>query len=147
MTAPLGLSPSRMLTVEESLAGQAEWDAYVTRTAARWRILRRCWNCMAPWTPDGQCPTKGCRGPGSGFERLTFPEAPCRSCGQPTQDWYAVGALFSVSRSEFAVEAHWPICPACEQARNVGQAQVVAANAECYPHLREAAQRFLEAGP
>lgn len=128
------------MTVEESLAGQAEWEAGVTRTAEAYRLARRCWNCHAHWTEAGECPTKGCRGPGSGFERPKVrAEKPCLGCQAPTR-LRAMGGLKAAAAGraidDFVVEM-WPWCARCEQRRNLEQARGVAANPEVYPHIRE----------
>lgn len=122
MTEPLIVRAASAGWTPEQLALDALWQEGVQAAAARYRELRRCWNCHAPWTEAGECPTKGCRGPGSGFERPTPPppERPCLGCGTPTAG-RAIGALTpGVTDLE-----RWAWCPRCEEERNRAQAHAI----------------------
>ena len=66
----------------------------------------RCWNCHEPLV-EGACPTKGCRGPGSGFEKPIVHHFRCIDCGTPTTQRYATALLPwlpGTSRSQFELE-------------------------------------------
>lgn len=75
-----------------------------------------CWNCCALLV-ENACPTKGCRGPGSGFERLNvFPDAPCVKCLEMTSHRVVTVIRGSGTRSVFAT-VYTPACPACQPLR------------------------------
>jgi hypothetical protein len=142
MTLPAGLtatapSPFTPVLEVETQEHEAAWRESVVRSTAAYHAARVCWNCHERWTEAGACPTKGCRGPGSGFERLApRPVQPCLRCGALTNRWAVAELLIVGRRSEFGWNGiTW--CEACERARNLAQAERCAANPDVLPHIRE----------
>ena len=83
---------------------------------ADFKALGRCWNCLAKLV-DGECPTKGCRQPGSGFEKPTvWPEEPCMKCGELTEHRVVTAVWGSGTRSVFLAR-YSPACEACQPLR------------------------------
>jgi hypothetical protein len=113
-----------VLTVETP-EHEALWREGVQLASEAYQAARICWNCHALWEADGQCPTKGCRGKGSGFEQVRqAPSRPCVMCGTLTRDRY-IGGIFARSpeHGEEEVPAERIVrCPSCEAARNRQQA-------------------------
>lgn len=138
---------------DEEARIDAAWREGITLASRAWIAARRCWNCKERWTPAGECPTAGCRGPGSGYITRAIPrEAPCVSCQALTRDWYVGGLLAADRFADGEVcPVEWVVgCPQCEAQRNRAQAEAVASNPNVYPHIRERMVAYLalaEVGP
>jgi hypothetical protein len=116
-----------VLTVETP-EHEALWREGVQLASQAYHAARLCWNCGARWNEAGACPTKGCRGKGSGFERVQqAPLRGCVMCGTLTRDRY-IGAIFARSpeHGEEEIPGERIVrCPNCEAGRNRQQAATV----------------------
>lgn len=128
----------------ESSEQETLWREGVTLASAAYHAARICWCCGSPWNDAGECPTKGCRGPGSGYiQPVILRSRPCCDCGQPTTDWYVAGAVSSAGDGEHVSIEGVARCAACERQRNLAQAIAVLERSDVYEHVKDRMRAYL----
>lgn len=94
----------------------ALWLESLRESGEAWKRSNRCPFCFTHLT-EGQCKTKGCRPPASGFQKHEWPEKECVTCGILTRRWVPMALKSAVERpgGEELQGLGVPFCEGCDK--------------------------------